>query len=73
MNGSFLVESDTAVEVTTNRHKVKVGLAVVRLAGFVVISRGHEKESRAGLVPLDLNLVGLEEGLLRDGSGWGFR
>ncbi len=37
-----------------------------------MVGRGHKEECGPSLVPFDLNLVGFEEGLLRDGSRWSF-
>lgn len=62
-------QGDTRVKGTAGAKNVHVGLAVVTLVGLVDIGLGEDDQAGALVVPLELDLVGLEEGLLRDGRG----
>lgn len=43
VNGSLLVESDSALEATSKSNQVEVGLSVVRLVGLIDVGGGEEK------------------------------
>ena len=69
VDGALLVKSDTSVERAVGAQEVHVGLAVVALVGLVNLCLRQHNQSSSELVPLELDLVGLEEGLLRDRAG----
>lgn len=62
-------QSDARVKGTAGAKNVHVGLAIVTLVGLVDIGLGQDDQAGALVVPLELDLVGLEERLLRDGRG----
>lgn len=62
-------QSDARVKGTAGAKDVHVGLAVVTLVGLVDIGLGQDDQAGALVVPLELDLVGLEESLLRDRRG----
>lgn len=61
MDGSLLVERDAALEATSEGEQVEVGLSVVVLVSLVDVGLSEEEDHGSGLVPLDADLVGLEE------------
>lgn len=66
-----LTERHAAVEATSCAHEVHVGLAVVVLVGLVDVGLGNNEQHGASGIPLPLDLVGLEKGLLAGRSGVG--
>lgn len=66
---ALLVKSDASVERAVGAQEVHVGLAVVALVGLVNLCLRQHNQSSSELVPLELDLVGLEEGLLRNRAG----
>lgn len=69
MDRTILVQGHASIEGAGSAEQVQRGLAVVALAGAVDVGLGQHQEAGAVLVPLQLDLVTLEEGLLRNGVG----
>lgn len=69
MDRALLVKSDASVERAVGAQEVHVGLAVVALVGLVNLCLCQHNQSSSELVPLELDLVGLEESLLRNRTG----
>ena len=67
VDGTLLVELDARVKGTVGAEDVHVGLAVVALVGLVDVGLRQDDDAGAEVVPLELDLVALVEGLLRDG------
>lgn len=66
---TLLVECDAGIETAVGAQDVQVGLSVIRLAGLVDFRLGEDDEGGAESVPLELDFVALEEGLLGDWGG----
>ena len=68
MNGTLLVERNTAVEVAGCTQQIEAtGLAVVTLVRLVHLGLSEHEYLRTKIVPLDGGLVGLEERFLARG------
>lgn len=68
VDGSLLVQRDAGIKCAAGTEKVQRRLAVVALARAVHIRLGQHEDAGTLLVPLELDLVALEERLLRDGA-----
>lgn len=66
---SFFIEVDSRVESTVRAQQVHGCFAVIALPGLVDLGLRQDDECGACIVPLELDLVTLEEVLLRDGCG----
>lgn len=66
---ALLVKSDASVERAVGTQEVHVGLAVVAFVGLVNLCLRQHNQSSSELVPLELDFVGLEKGLLRNRAG----
>ncbi|KAG9912408.1 eukaryotic translation initiation factor 2A, partial [Aureobasidium melanogenum] len=69
VNRTILVQGNARVKSAAGAKNVHVGLAVVTLVGLVDIGLGQDDQASTLVVPLELDLIGLEEGLLRDRRG----
>lgn len=63
-----LTQLNPRVEGAIGTQNVHVRLAVVALVGLVDLGLSKDNHARAQLVPLELDLVALEEGLLGHGT-----
>ena len=61
-----LTKVNPRVEHAVSAQKVESRLPVVTLSTSVDISLGEDNDMSSGVVPLELNLVALEERLLRN-------
>lgn len=68
MNRTVLVEVDAGVEATTGAEDVHVGLSIITLVGLIDVGLCEDDDAGAVVVPFELDLVALEEGLLGDGE-----
>lgn len=66
MDGSLLVERNTSIERAVGAEEVHVGLSVVALVGLVYFCLCQHNQAGAQVVPLELDLITLEKGLLRN-------
>lgn len=64
----MLTKVDPRVKGTSGAEQIESSFAVVTLAGLVDLGLRKDNQGCAGVVPLQLHLVALEEGLLGDGS-----
>src|SRR6186713_558083 len=62
----WLTKIDSRIESTISTEKVQSHLAIVVLVGFVNLRLRQHEKACARVVPLELDLVGLVESLLRD-------
>ena len=63
MDGSLLVEGDTAIEIAGCTDKIHGRLSVVAHVGIVDLGLGDDQSLSSEIVPLDLGTIGLEKGL----------
>lgn len=68
MNRALLVQRHASIEGAICAEKIQRRLAIITLAGAVDVCLRKDENARATLVPLKLDLVTLEKGLLRDGG-----
>lgn len=61
---------NSGVKAAIGAENVHVGFAIVTLVGLVNLGLGQHNQASPVLIPLELNLVALEKGLLRD---WQFK
>lgn len=69
MNGAFFIEINSGVERAVRAQQIHCCFSIVALSGLVDLCLCQDDQVGAGIIPLELNLVALEEVLLRDGSG----
>lgn len=69
MNWTLLVKSYPRIKSTTCAQHVECSLSVVTLACLVDLCLRKNNQGGTQLIPLQLDLVALEEGLLRYGAG----
>lgn len=65
---ALLIQGDTGIECASGAQQIQSGLAIVALARAIDLGLGKDQKAGALLVPLQLDLVTLEEGLLGDGA-----
>jgi hypothetical protein len=69
VDGALLVELNSRIESTAGAQDVQVGFAVVTLVALVDLGLRKHNHAGALVVPVELNLVSLEESLLGHGRG----
>lgn len=65
---ALLIQGDTGIECASGAQQIQRGLAIVALARAIDLGLGKDQKAGALLVPFQLDLVALEEGLLGDGA-----
>lgn len=65
---SFLIQSDTAVEISGCTEQVHRRFAIVTHVGVVDFSLSEDQRLRAEIIPLDLRAISLVKGLR---ASWG--
>ena len=69
MAGRGYTKINSRIKTTISTEEVQGGLPVVTLAGLVNLGLCQNNQSCTQLIPLQLDLVTLKKGLLRNGAG----
>lgn len=64
MDRAFLVQGHASIERAIRAEEIQRRLAIVALSGAIDIGLCEDENAGAALIPLELNLVALEKGLL---------